>query len=280
MSLKMNITVACLCVYACLLPAMRVSGQGSDPSSAAVDSNFHIYILMGQSNMAGRGEITRKYEKRGHDRLFMLDKAGRWVSAKHPLHFDKPKIAGVGPGLSFGIEMARARPDVRIGLVPCAVGGTPIDRWQPGAFDEVTGTHPWDDAVRRIRQAKRSGVIKGVLWHQGEGDSRPEKAAVWLKKLVELAGRVREETGDPALPLVAAELGRYRQEYGLINRELARLPDTLGFSAVVSSKGLKHKGDGTHLRSSSSRRLGKRFARAMRALEARRAGTANAPASK
>lgn len=152
----------------CVMFSAAMGQQPSFPEGA--DSNFHIYILMGQSNMAGRGEITKKYEKRGHERLLMLDKNNQWVQAKHPLHFDKPKVAGVGPGLSFGIAMAKkARPGVRTGLVPCAVGGTSIDRWQPGAFDKVTGTYPWNDALLRIREAMKYGKIKGVLWHQGDG---------------------------------------------------------------------------------------------------------------
>ena len=251
------------------LSATMALGQQLPPAAGDADTNFHIYILMGQSNMAGRGEISRKYEKKGHGRLLMLNKNNEWVPAAHPLHFDKPKIAGVGPGLSFGIRMAKARPGTRIGLVPCAVGGTRISKWEPGVFDKVTKTHPWDDAVLRIREAMASGVIKGVLWHQGEGDSNPENASSWLNKLALLIGRLREETGNAALPFVAGELGRYRENYGLINRELARLPDTVAFTAVVSSKGLRHKGDGTHLNSSSARKMGKRFARAMRAIESR-----------
>ena len=43
--------------------------------------------------------------------------------AVEPLHFDKPKIVGVGLGLAFGKAMAEAEPDVTIGLIPCAVGG-------------------------------------------------------------------------------------------------------------------------------------------------------------
>ncbi|HYH55279.1 MAG TPA: sialate O-acetylesterase [Anseongella sp.] len=256
------------------LPAAPALGQEL-PSPERADSNFHIYILMGQSNMAGRGEITEKYRGRGHERLLMLDKNNRWVPAKHPLHFDKPKAAGVGPGLSFGIAMAKARAGLRIGLVPCAVGGTSINRWQAGAFDKPTGTRPWDDAVLRIAAAMKAGTVRGILWHQGEGDSSPEAAAVWLDKLAALIGRLREETGNARLPFVAGELGRYRENYGLINQELARLPEAVPFTSVVSSRGLRHKGDGTHLKSSSASRMGKRFAKEILALEAKAASGAS-----
>lgn len=255
--LLLTVFLACLCG--------GVQGQATQPA----DTSLQIYLLLGQSNMAGRAEITAAYAGKGHDRLLMLDKENRWVRARHPLHFDKPRVAGVGPGLAFGVAIAEATPEARIGLVPCAVGGTSIDRWQPGAFDKVTGTHPWDDALVRIREAMRSGTVKGVLWHQGEGDSNPEAAAVWLDKLAVLIARLREETGNPELPFVAGELGRYRERYQLINKELSRLPETVPHTAVVSSEGLRHKGDGTHLNAPSADLLGERFASAMLELQGR-----------
>src|SRR5699024_4647057 len=147
--------------FSCL--TMQVTAQQPDKEK-------HIYILMGQSNMAGRGEITGQYAEQKHPRVMMLDQTGEWIAAKHQVHFDKPKVTGVGPGLGFGISMAEANPDVTIGLVPCAVGGTPIGKWAPGAYDKATDTHPYDDAEQRIRKAMETGKVKGIIWHQGEGD--------------------------------------------------------------------------------------------------------------
>lgn len=227
----------------------------------------HVYLLMGQSNMAGRGEVTNFYAEQGHPRVVMLDQAGEWAPAKHPLHFDKPKIAGVGPGLTFGIAVAEAYPDALIGLVPCAVGGTSIDKWAPGVEDQKTRTHPYDDAVARIRQAMETGVVKGVIWHQGEGDSNPASASVYLQKLETLIGQVRTLVGNPNLPFVAGQLARYREGYQLINRELVKLPGSVPHTAVVSSEGLWHRGDGTHFDSPSASEFGRRFARSMLALQ-------------
>lgn len=227
------------------------------------DPSFHIYLLMGQSNMAGRGVITEEYAKQRHSNVYMLTQDNQWIEASHPIHYDKPRIAGVGLGLSFGIEMADASPGVKIGLVPCAVGGTSIDVWTPGGFDQRTETHPYDDALVRIHAAMESGVIKGVLWHQGEADSSPAKAAMYLPKLKELIRRIREETGDPELPFVAGELGRYKDNDENINTELARLPQEVPHTAVVSSEVLFHKGDGTHFNSTSLSVFGKRYAEKM-----------------
>ncbi|MEJ7777966.1 MAG: sialate O-acetylesterase [Daejeonella sp.] len=231
--------------------------------------NFHLYLLAGQSNMAGRGEVSGKYRTEGSPRVYMLNKNNEWVLAKHPLHFDKPTVAGAGPGLSFGLEMAKANPDVKIGLVPCAVGGTSINTWKAGGYDKATKTHPYDDALIRIREAMKSGVFKGIIWHQGESDSAPEAAAAYFQKLADLIGNFREIIKDPDLPFVAGELGTFKEQYKTINSVLRELPGRIKHTAIASSKGLEHKGDITHFDSSSAEKLGKRFAKQMRKIQKR-----------
>lgn len=248
----------------CFLFTNCLPGMTQIPADhSSVDSNFYIYLALGQSNMAGRGEISGKYARLQHDRVVMMDQENQWVPARHPVHFDKPKVIGTGPALSFGIKMAQKYRNHKIGLVPCAVGGTSIQHWKPGAYDDRTDTHPWDDAKVRIREAMRHGVIKGVIWHQGESDSAPEKAAHYLEDLRDLIQRLRDLTGNPDLPFVAGELGQYREVYGHINRVLEKLPAAVPYTAVASSRGLKPMADGTHFNSKSSHRLGKRMARQM-----------------
>jgi hypothetical protein len=224
---------------------------------------FELYILIGQSNMAGRGPITDELKDEGNDSVFSFNKEKQWVIARHPLHFDKPGISAVGPGLSFGIVMAKANPKVRIGLIPCAVGGTPIEHWEPGAFDPPTKTHPYDDAVERIKAAMQYGVIKGVIWHQGESNADPEKSKEYLDKLIELIGRVRTLVNNPQLPFIAGEIGQFYKNQELINDQLKLLPAKVPFTAVASSNGLKNKGDNTHFDGASADELGKRYAAKM-----------------
>ena len=128
----------------------------------AADANFHLYLLIGQSNMAGRGKIELQ-DKVAVPRVLMLNKANEWVSAVDPISFDK-SIAGVSLGRTFGIEMAKANKEVKIGLLPCAVGGTPIRRWQQNG-------DLYKAALKRAKIAQKGGVIRGILWHQGESDS-------------------------------------------------------------------------------------------------------------
>lgn len=246
-----------LCLI-CLSGSYLLSAQNL-PDSTRPDPKFSIYLLMGQSNMAGRGEITEGYKSEGNPRVFMLDKARNWVPAKHPLHFDKT-VAGVGPGLAFALRLAAKDTTLRIGLVPCAVGGTSIRAWVPGGYDSATKTHPYDDALVRIKTAMKAGTISGMLWHQGEADSKPSSAEHYIADLSTLIGRVRAVTGNPNLPVVAGELGRYRPQYQLINNELGRIESRIPNTAVASSSGFIDKGDGTHFSSASASMFGERFA--------------------
>ena len=242
-----------------IIPASLISAQ-------QLDKPLDLYLLIGQSNMAGRGEITVEYKDEGSDNVLMLTKENNWVLAKHPLHFDKPSVVGVGPGLSFGIEMAKKSKGHNIGLIPCAVGGSSIDVWKPGAFDKSTSTYPYDDAMKRLEIAMQSGTIKGVIWLQGESDSDSARAKNYLPKLEELIERIRIKTNSPKLPFVAGELGRYKQQYDNINKVLHVLPEKVAHTAVASSKGLKDKGDKTHFDSRSAEKMGKRFAKKMQRL--------------
>ena len=241
--------------------------RNDESNNNKVDSTFDLYLLIGQSNMAGRGPITKKYLEEGNPNVFMLTKENTWVPAKNPLHYDKPKIAGVGPGLSFGIAMEKFKTPRKISLIPCAVGGTSIDSWKPAGYDSATKTHPYDDMLLHLQAALQYGVLKGVLWLQGESDSKPEKAAAYLSKLETLIQQIRTVAGNNELPFVAGELGRYRAEFQNINKVLKGLPGSVPYTAVASSKGLKDKGDHTHFNSESQEEMGKRMAKKMRELQ-------------
>ncbi len=246
-----------------ILPLMATGQVLAQALSAPLGKNLDIYLLMGQSNMAGRGKITDDYKSMSDPRVLMLNKANEWVTASHPLHFDK-SVAGVGPGLAFGVAMADASSGRKIGLIPCAVGGTSINKWLPGAYDSPTRSHPWDDAEARILAGMKQGVIKGVIWHQGESDSNPDSAAVYLDRLSSLISRVRMLVNNEKLPFIVGQLGQYKTGYMHINKVLPSLPEKVPHTGVVSSEGLVHNGDGIHFDSPSADELGKRYATKMK----------------
>ena len=262
-----------VCFPACLSLAVLVTTSLDAETKLPDRKNFHLYLLAGQSNMAGRGKVA-DVDKQPIARVLNFSKENKWVPAVDPLHFDKPSIAGVGIGRSFAKVVAQNRPGVTIGLVPCAVGGSPISSWEPDGYHAGTQTHPWDDCLKRIHAAQKYGTFKGVLWHQGESDAQLDRSAVYEKKLHALIARFRRVLKTPGLPFLAGQMGRWpgrpwddgKKKVDAAHR---RLPSTANDTAFVSSRGLNHNGDGVHFDSTSYRELGRRYAAAYLELEGR-----------
>lgn len=226
---------------------------------------IHLYVLAGQSNMAGNSAVE-EVDRMTHPRVWMLDGAQHWVLAKNPMRFDK-NIEGVSPGLSFAKFMAAKDSTSIIGLIPCAVGGTGIDLWTPGAYDDKTKTHPYDDALNRILLAKEYGVVKGILWHQGESDSKKELTEAYEVKLKKVFLQFRSDLNDSDLPIVLGTLGDFlvnKNPYaGIINKSITTVASQLSFSGLADASGLTDAGDRLHFNAASSRALGERYAQAL-----------------
>lgn len=257
------VLVACAAI-ACSHPAPTAT-----PSAPQRD----LYLLAGQSNMAGRGTVEAE-DRVPVSGVMMLDRNMAWVAAVDPVHFDKPS-AGVGPGRSFAIALHEADATRAIGLVPAAVGGSPISSWEPGALDAATKTHPYDDAIAMARVAMHDGHFRAVLWHQGEADATPELSVLYADRLRMVIRRFRTELGDPSLPFIIGQLGQFprgRWSAAKVRVDSAQraIAETLPGVAFVSSDALRHRGDSLHFDSASARELGRRYAAAYLALLRRR----------
>jgi hypothetical protein len=226
-----------------------------------MNATHDVFLLAGQSNMAGRGRLADVPPLR-HDRVFMF-RGGTWQPAREPLHTDKPEIAGAGLGMSFAVELAERNPDARIGLVPCAVGGTALSRWVPGA-------DLYAIAVATTRRAlSQQGVLRGILWHQGENDAlNAQEAAAYGERLAAMVEVLRFDLGSPTAPFLAGELGPFLhgdvscRHSERINAALRALATRLPHCACVSAEGLADSGDGVHFDAASLREFGRRYAAA------------------
>ena len=248
-----------------LVLAMGTSGLSFATFAAdlASEKPLHLFLLVGQSNMAGRGRIAPE-DQRPHPRVLTLTKDLQWQAAVAPLHFDKPKIVGTGLGGTFGREVARAYPDITVGLIPCAVGGSPIDSWKEGAFYTPTQSHPWDDAIRRARHAMQFGELRGILWHQGESDCKTDLAGAYEAKLHALINRFRQSLNAPYIPFIVGQMGQFAErpwdEHKLqVNQAHQTLPAKVLRTAFVPSDGLNHKGDEVHFDATGFREFGRRY---------------------
>jgi hypothetical protein len=229
--------------------------HASEPALPKDKAQLHLFLLIGQSNMAGRGRINAA-ENTTNPHIWMLDRNEQWVLAKDPLHFDMEN-SGVGLGMTFAKTILDKNPKIHIGLIPCAVGGTPIRLW--GVREKLAV-----DALRRARKGLEAGTLKGILWHQGESDTSEELMKVYGEKLTALVADFRRELTAPNIPFIAGELPRPYADASEVgkkmNESLNALAKTVDHYGCASSKGLTTLTDNVHFDSAAQCELGRRYA--------------------
>jgi Carbohydrate esterase, sialic acid-specific acetylesterase len=215
-------------------------------------------LLIGQSNMAGRGfmeDVPPIY----NEHISML-RNGRWQMMAEPLNVDR-HVAGVGPGASFAQAWTEDHPGESIGLIPCAEGGSSIDEWTP---DGILTRH----AISEARFAMETSELVGILWHQGESDSYGGRYETYKEKVGSLFNHLRGELNAPEIPVIMGELGDYLGESGFgtsaveykqINQVLAGVAHAEKNTFLVTSKGLTANPDGIHMDAISQRKFGLRY---------------------
>ena len=271
---------------------------------AKVDPNFHLYLLLGQSNMCG--DCNRPYDSLAAldfqetdcdttERIkvlafqtcsmqvsspcknFVLDREeGKWYTAFPPYH---KCDEGVGPADYFGkVLLDSIKGNISIGFIPCALGGHSIDVFVKGsstkpeiwAHDNIKD-HAYGWMVSRCKFAQGSGVIKGILFHQGENDNGD---TLWIDKVKSIFDNLKKDLNlNSNMPII---IGEPLQDTGacctlhvpLVKKLASEYPNC----GLVSSKGLKKKeieiwppvdayeGWGAHFNCAGYRELGRRYA--------------------
>ena len=197
------------------------------PSQALPGKESLIYLFIGQSNCDGQGQPALPDDEISHPRVWTLDRDQQIRQAVEPVGFGH-EYPGVGPALAFGKLVAEHRPANQIILVPAAASGVSLERWLKGAEPiPVPFSHQkvrlYDHAIQRALLARSltNGTIAGIIWHQGEGDSfSPERASAYGPRLRSLLTNLRQDLGNPCLPIVAGELPRFLNPQNFPLRDL------------------------------------------------------------
>ena len=200
-----------------------------------------IFVLAGQSNMQGAG---RSPDTLTDSKLWMMNLDHRWMVARCPLHrifeatapayeiasyqlsgdpeksMEKTRqffseqsilsrrkpIGGVGPGLYFArhVLASTGRP---IGLIPCALGGSTINQWDPAG--KIHGDSSLYGAM--LNRVRSAGIqnIKGLIWYQGESEAMLGQPETYKAKLLHLIDSFRKDIGKPDLPVLIVQIGRF-----------------------------------------------------------------------
>lgn len=224
--------------------------------------NVWVFILAGQSNMAGRG-LVEPADTITNERVFTINQAGEMIPAREPLHWYEPQLTGLDCGLSFGKTLAAHLPDsVTILILPTAVGGSSISQWiGDSTYRNVTLLSNFKE---KVAFGKANGTIKGILWHQGESDTGSgESIELYQERLKTLFLKFRTEIGNDSLPVLIGELGSYSandENWQAINRQIKEYVDSDPHAAIIPTSDFNHKGDFIHFDSEGQRTLGQRFA--------------------
>lgn len=226
---------------------------GKAQLGAKEKENIHIYLCIGQSNMAGRAKVPEDAKGKIPSVLLLNDK-DVWEDAENPLNRYSTIRKGLGmqklgPSYGFAKKMTEKLKGIKIGLVVNAKGGSRIESW-------AKGTKFYKEAVRRTQEALKQGTLKGIIWHQGESNGKnPE---TYLEKLSVLIADLRAEFKSPKLPFVAGQVNNLLP----INEAIAKLPLTVKGTGFVKSEGLKAY-DRWHFDTPSALLLGERYANEM-----------------
>jgi hypothetical protein len=253
---------------------------------AAPDPNFHIYLAFGQSNMEGQGDIGSQ-DKSVDERFQLLWSAdagscnqgaskGKWIKAVPPLaHCQGAKL---GPADYFGRTMVeKTDPQIKVGIIVVAVAGCSIDLFDKDGYANYArsqqswmtqrintyGGNPYGRMIEMAKKAQEEGVIKGIIFHQGETDAGNGQ---WPSKVKKVYDNIIKDLGlGNDIPFLAGEVLRSGSSSGA-NQNIAKLPQQSSNFYVVSSEGFNQAlGDGqnVHFTSQEYRDFGKRYAEKM-----------------
>jgi sialate O-acetylesterase len=238
-----------------------------------------VWILAGQSNMEGVGDMTAPAKRHPLIRAFSMRR--EWVLAADPLHLlaespDKchnsgiqrtpeecaklrrTQQKGVGPGMFFAHEMLR-RSGVPQGLVATAHGGTSMSQWEP-----VNG-EMYQSMLASVRATGQPAA--GLLWYQGESDTNPHDAALYEDRMKKLVAATRRDFRLPGLPWVIVQIARVlttdlNPSWNRIQELQRLLPGRIKNLETVAAIDLSLD-DGIHISSQGYVTLGSRLAMAM-----------------
>ncbi|MFT3737682.1 MAG: sialate O-acetylesterase [Breznakibacter sp.] len=235
-------------------------GEEIKPTHIPQKENVWVFLLAGQSNMAGRGWVEPR-DTIPSDRILTINKDGDVILAKEPLHFYEPSMMGLGCGLSFGRALVGQIPDsISILLIPVAVGGSSVSQWLGDSIHK--NVQLLTNFKAKVEIGLGYGQLKGILWHQGESDANPDNCSLYQSRLSELFGRFRQIAGNGQLPILIGELGDFSNNdlWQSINGQIHAYVVDDCCARVIGTSGFSHNGDGVHFDSKAQRMMGERFA--------------------
>lgn len=263
---------------------LKAIGVGSQSQTTATSEDsipekyqrkLQLFILAGQSNMSGMGDLP-KSGTTINPRIYVFGNDYRWKLAKEPVDDSSNQVdkvsedtpAGYSPALSFATTVLKQNPDMVIGLIPCAKGGSSIHEWQRNLSENTL----YGSCLKRVRAASVMGNVAGFLFFQGEIDTvdpkeQPERTFLphqWAEKFTSLVRDWRSDLNLPELPVVFAQIGSNTEPDRFKNWAVVKEQQRnvqLPFAAMIITDDLALR-DYVHFTTESYKIIGQRFANA------------------
>ena len=218
---------------------------------------MYSFLLVGQSNMAGRG-FPSEVEKIPNKDIYVL-RNGRWWPMYVPVNPDRV-TAGINLSESFVYEFLKDHPGDTVGIIPCADGGTALHQWEPG---EVL----YDHAVMMTSLATRTSTLAGILWHQGESDCSETRYPLYEERCGRILQQLRKDVGAEDVPVILGGLGDFlplwekgdMSNYVHVNAAMERMAQKLPKFGFASAAGLGANPDNLHFSAAALREFGLRY---------------------
>ncbi len=226
---------------------------------------IHSFLLIGQSNMAGRG-FRNDADEINNPKIKVL-RNGRWLDMFFPVNPDRP-FSGRNLAESFADLYAKEH-NVDVGLIPCADGGTSLEQWREGGL-------LYDNAIYQAKLAMRTSTIAGILWHQGEADCSAELYPLYEEKIIKIINAFRKDLDLYDVPFLCGGLGDFLKDctfdenlknYYYINSTLEKIAKNTPMTGYVPATGLLSNDDKLHFNTKALMEFGERYYEAFKTLE-------------
>jgi hypothetical protein len=237
-----------------------------------------LFALAGQSNMSGW--VPAPAEQTLHPRAFVFGNDYLWRLANEPVDHpggqvdrisrdgDGGEIPGMSPGVAFAKALLQERPELVVGLIPCARGDTTIIDWQRNLGDNSL----YGSCLKRMAAASPMGELAAVLFFQGEADAldplqNPDRvlsAESYGERFTQFISDLRRDLGRPSLPIIFAQIGSQEAPEAFTNWSTVQAQQaavSLPCVAMITTSDLSLV-DGIHYTVESYQTIGERFAAA------------------
>lgn len=280
MKIRFILLIALTTVLSCSgSTAQSGDDKGNQTTETVMPQEFDVFVLIGQSNAAGRGELLEDVDDKPLEGVWLwnteenepepaVQPLNFWSTIRKGMKMQKFNLAGP---FASKIYRETGRPVL---LVVNARGGTMLGSWLPtssqNTFNEKEGDDKWlwgdlvpqyyGEAVRLADLAKSYGEIKGILWHQGCGNSAESDSKAYLNILKPMVESLRKDIGCPDVPFVAGQILPEYKNAQYFNPMIMTIGDVIENGFCASSEGCVSIGDGVHFDRNSLILIGERYA--------------------